>query len=401
MMTQKAPVSEKQRYLILDALRGLALVGIALANFPEFALWTFLDASSQEAMPTAAVDHGARFLQYLLVDGKFYSIFSILFGIGFSLILSRHGAGLFLRRMLILVLIGFLHLMFLWSGDILMLYAIGGLLLPLLVRFSDKCLLWMAAGLIFLPTVIDAAAEYRGVDLARPFYEAWWRAAEAQGINEQNFASWLRDADGYGQVFAFLVQGAYERVWEFVSGHRLPKVVGLFLMGYVIGKRRLYAHLTEKSLRKGLCWLTVPSLLLSALYAWSAVRGHPWGHVVHSLLYAVSVVPLAGCYIMALCLWYVRRGDTPVLRLLAAPGRMALSCYLGQTLIGIFLFYGIGLGMGTWWGLVQIEIVALLVFLLEVLLCHEWLRCFRFGPIEWVWRMLTYGRWFSIMRSRD
>lgn len=106
------PTTGRERHVILDVLRGLALMGIALANFPEFALWTFLTTEEQAAMPTASMDEIVRFLQYMLVDGKFYSIFSILFGIGFSLILARHGRKLFVRRMLLLVVIGFLHLMF-------------------------------------------------------------------------------------------------------------------------------------------------------------------------------------------------------------------------------------------------------------------------------------------------
>ena len=130
------PTTERQRHVILDALRGLALMGIALANFPEFALWTFLSSEQQAAMPTAYIDEIVRFLQYLVVDGKFYSIFSILFGIGFSLIMERHGLRLFVRRMLILVIIGFLHLMFIWSGDILLLYAVGGLLLTLMIGLA-------------------------------------------------------------------------------------------------------------------------------------------------------------------------------------------------------------------------------------------------------------------------
>ena len=134
--------------MILDALRGLALLGIALANFPEFALWTFLSADEQQAMATAGIDSVVRYLQYMLVDGKFYSIFSLLFGVGFSLILSRHPVSLFLRRMLILVVIGFCHLMFIWSGDILLLYACGGLLLPLFIRLKDRTLLTVAVKLL-------------------------------------------------------------------------------------------------------------------------------------------------------------------------------------------------------------------------------------------------------------
>ena len=181
-------------------------MGIALANFPEFALWTFLSSEEQAAMPTAGIDQVVRYLQYLLVDGKFYTIFSLLFGIGFSLILVRHGRRLFVRRMLLLVVIGFLHLMFIWSGDILLLYAIGGLLLTLFIKISDRGLLWVALLLIVIPVGLDALTEFGGVDFAGPFYDAWWHAAEERGITEENFASWLRDADSYGQMFDFLVQ---------------------------------------------------------------------------------------------------------------------------------------------------------------------------------------------------
>ena len=147
-MTPLRPTTAKERHVVLDALRGLALLGIALANFPEFALWTFLSADEQSAMPTAGVDRIVRFLQYMLVDGKFYTIFSLLFGVGFALILSRHHVSLFVRRMAILIVIGACHLMFIWSGDILLLYAIGGLLLPLFLRLKDKLLLMLAACLI-------------------------------------------------------------------------------------------------------------------------------------------------------------------------------------------------------------------------------------------------------------
>ena len=94
-MTTLSPTTAKERHVVLDALRGLALLGIALANYPEFALWTFLSADEQSAMPTAGIDRTVRFLQYMLVDGKFYTIFSLLFGVGFALILNRHPVTLF------------------------------------------------------------------------------------------------------------------------------------------------------------------------------------------------------------------------------------------------------------------------------------------------------------------
>ena len=392
------PTTERQRHVILDALRGLALMGIALANFPEFALWTFLSSEQQAAMPTAYIDEIVRFLQYLVVDGKFYSIFSILFGIGFSLIMERHGLRLFVRRMLILVIIGFLHLMFIWSGDILLLYAVGGLLLTLMIGLSDKSLFILALSLIMIPVGLDALIEFGGFNFPEPFYQAWWNKAEALGINEANFASWLRDANSYGQMFAFLIQGAYERLWEFVEGHRLPKVVGLFILGYLASKHRLYTRLQDLPLRKALYWSVSIGLPTSLLYAWSATSGHPWGLTVHSLLYAVSVIPLAIVFIIGICLLYLQSPKSVVFRWLAAPGRMALSCYISHSLIGVLLFYGLGFGLGTSLGLVYIELIALVVFFIQIIVCRIWLNYFRFGPLEWLWRMLTYGRYFPIIK---
>ena len=394
----KGPTTERERYAILDVLRGLALMGIALANFPEFALWTFLSGDEQAAMPTAEVDWVVRYLQYLLVDGKFYTIFSLLFGIGFSLILAHHGRRLFVRRMLILVMIGFLHLVFIWSGDILLLYAIGGLLLTLFVKLTDKHLLTIAIALILAPIGLDALTEFCGVDFAGPFYERWWQEADRQGITEENFASWLRDAQTYKDMFAFLMQGAFERVWEFVEGHRLPKVLGLFILGYLIGKHRLYTRLKELPLKKIARQTAFVAIPTSLLYAWSATQGHPWGQTIHSLLYAVSVIPLAATYICVICLLYLHRPNATIFRWIAAPGRMALSNYIGQSFIGILLFYGLGFGLGTSFGLIYVELTALAVFLLQIALSTLWLRHFHFGPLEWLWRMATYGHYFSIRK---
>ena len=394
-MLPMGPTTAKERHVILDALRGLALLGIALANFPEFALWTFLSADEQQAMATAEVDGIVRYMQYLLVDGKFYTIFSLLFGVGFSLILSRHPVSLFVRRMVILAVIGFCHLMFIWSGDILLLYACGGLLLPLFIQLKDKALLTVAVMLIVLPVGLDALTEFVGIDFARPFYDAWWAEATRQGITEENFATWLRDANSYPQMFAFLRQGALERMWEFVEGHRLPKVVGLFMLGYLIGKHRLYARLSEWPLRRACAISFGIGLPTSILYAWSATHGHLWGQTVHSLLYAVSVVPMAAGYVTAMCLWYHRRPSGKLFTSLAAPGRMALSNYISQTLVGVLLFYGLGLGLGCSFGLVYVELTALAVFVLQIVICKWWLHHFRFGPLEWVWRMLTYGQYFQ------
>lgn len=203
---QLTPTSEKQRYVILDALRGFALLGICLANLPEFSLWTFLPSEAQEAMPTAQADHVVRFLQYFLVDAKFYGIFSMLFGIGFSIILSH---------------------------------------------------------------------------------------AQEKGN----------------------------------SGIRLFYMTGLALL-----------------------FLKTPH-----------ARGFS---------------------------------------LLAKPGRMALTNYISQSVFGIVIYYGIGFGLGLSMGLWQVELTSIAIFIAQIIISSLWMHYFRFGPLEWIWRMLTYGKWLPILKSQ-
>lgn len=399
-----APVKTSERYVILDALRGFAILGICAANYPEFSLYTFQGKEITDAMPTAGIDRVLRFMLYFLVDGKFYTLFSLLFGIGFSIIISNaarkgvNGFHIFYRRMALLTFIGFLHLMFIWSGDILMLYALLGMCLPLLRNVSDRGLLRTAAFFLLLPIAVDAMTQVLGVSLSAPAVREQWRYCDRYGITEENFGYWLRDATSYGDMFKFLIQGAWVRVQEFVDGNRYFKVFGLFVLGFYIGRNRMYADLAARKplLRHVTTIGLAAGLPLSLLYAWSCMNGHPLGNAVHTAIYTVSVYPLGLAYMCGMCLMYLRHKDLAVWRRLAYPGRMALTNYIGQSVIGALLFYGIGLGLGASFGLVQTELVVAGVYLFQMAFSRVWLRFFRFGPLEWIWRMLTYGRWFDI-----
>ena len=403
-----SPVKPSERYVILDALRGFALIGIILVNYPEFSLYTFQPDEVAAAMPTAGIDRAVRFLQYVFVDGKFYTLFSLLFGIGFSIIISHAqakgvaGFRLFYRRMAVLMLIGFVHLMFIWSGDILMLYALMGMALPLFRHASDRSLLRWAAFFLLLPVVVDVCTGLSSVSLSAPAVRAQWHYCRMYGITEENFGYWLRDADTYKEVFQFLVQGALVRVQEFVDGNRYFKVMGLFIIGFYIGRRKLYADLAahRRLLRRVSHTGFAIGLPLSVVYAYSAVNGHPFGLAGHSVLYLVSVYPLGFAYMAGLCLLFLKSKDGALWRWLAAPGRMALTNYIGQSVIGMFLFYGTGFALGASVGLSTTEAIALCVFLFQMLFSRLWLSACQFGPLEWIWRMLNYGRTFRLFKKQ-
>lgn len=397
------PIQPKERYIILDVLRGIALFGICLANFPEFSLYTFLKSEVIAGMPTAGIDRIIRYLQYVFIDGKFYTLFSLLFGIGFSIIISNairkqaNGFRIFYRRMGILLLIGFVHLMFIWSGDILMLYALAGLFLPLFRNVSDRGLLITSMALLTLPVLIDAILTVTGVNLSAQVDSIQQYYCAKYGITDDNFGFWLRDAKSYSDVFDFLVQGAFVRVHEFIEGNRFFKVMGLFLLGFYIGRNRLYAKLEENYslLKQVFIYGIVIGLPVSGFYAWSAMNGHPWELVGHSILYTVGVFPLGLAYFAGICLWYLHHKESAVFRILAAPGRMALTNYIGQSVWGIILFYGIGFGLGADMGLVYVLLIATGVYVTEIIFSYFWLHYFQFGPLEWIWRILTYGKRFT------
>ncbi|MCC8186775.1 MAG: DUF418 domain-containing protein [Bacteroides sp.] len=401
------PTTTRQRYLILDALRGMALLGICLANYPEFSLYTFLDSSVTAAMPTAPVDTVVKYLQYIFIDGKFYTLFSILFGIGFSLILTNarekgtNGLRIFYRRMAVLLLIGLLHLVFLWAGDILILYAFVGFFLPLFRKLSDKRLLLCAFILWIIPVSIDTAVMLTGWDPAAPAVRATHYFHTLAGINEENFPVWLVQHDNYIDVVRFNLGGSFIRMQEFIEGNRAFKVLALFLLGFYIGRKQLYAHLDthQPILRKVATYGFLIGLPISLLYAWSAMNARPLGLGIHSLFYTVSIVPLCLAYTAAICLVYLKNKEKRIFVLFAAPGRMALTNYILQSVFGMILFYGIGFGLGAKTGLIYVELIATAVFGFQILYSYLWLRFNRFGPLEWGWRMLTYGKWLKLTRN--
>ena len=384
----------KKRYVILDALRGFAILGIILANFPEFSLWTFSDPAGW-----TRTDLVTRAIQTFFVDGKFYTLFSLLFGMGFSIQLANAEGKLrtFYRRMAVLLVIGLIHLFFLWSGDILALYAVCGMLLPLFRKLPTRKLLLVAGGLFLVPVLLDAVF---GTRLADPLEREQWRICGLYGITEANFGTWLSDARSYREVLQFLHQGSVERMWEFVSGHRLFKVLGLFIVGFAVGRERIYADIDGRKplLKKVLTWGLALGIPFGILYTWSSMQGHPWGRVAHDLLYLVSVYPMGFAYAAGFALAFSRSEEAPGWKLLANPGRMACTNYLGQSVIGILLFYGIGLGLGNRVGLLGTELIALGVYAFQILFSSLWMRAFAFGPVEWVWRMLTYGKRLPLRR---
>lgn len=379
---------EKKRYVVLDALRGFAILGICLANFPEFSLWTFSDPSGWTGL-----DRVTRAVQTFLVDGKFYTLFSLLFGMGFSIQLENAGqkTRTFYRRMIVLFLIGLCHLLLLWSGDILMLYAAMGMLLPLFMKLPVKKILFAAGIFLVLPVICEAIF---GTRLSDPLVAEQWRICALYGITETNFGTWLADITNYKGMLQFLHQGAVERMWEFVSSYRFFKVLGLFLIGYAAGREKMFADLEKfrKLLKTILFYGLLLGIPFGLLYTWNSMERGLLGPITQSVFYLLSVYPMGFAYAAGFSLLFMRRPEGKGWLLLARPGKVACTNYLMQSVFGVILFYGIGFGIGGKVDLLGTEAIALGVYAIEIAVSFLWTSYFRYGPVEWVWRMLAYGK---------
>lgn len=398
------PVSVNERADILDILRGFALAGICVANYPTFSLYGSQPEEVRAAMPTAAIDQLLIYFHITFIEGKFYTLFSLLFGIGFSIIYMRNkqkgsrGLKIFYRRLLILMFIGFAHILLLWMGDILLLYALLGMLLPLFRRVGNRQLLVIWMILILSPLFFDAlkVVSDNQWNLSNPLRAIAIELTDKQGMTMENFS--------YSGLLKYNQSGFFWRYQGFLDSNRIPKVLGMFLLGLYAGRKLIFKNLEAyrpllKSVQRWGFGIGLPA----SMYVWLK-----WDHqglpeaigLLNTLFYALSVVPLSLAYTTTLCLWYLTPKGKANLQWLAAPGRMALTNYLMQSVIAIGIFYGIGLGLGASTGLAYVFMIALSVYAFQVWFSFQWLKHFRYGPMEWVWRCLTYGKLLSIRKEK-
>jgi len=400
MTKSEGASSAGDRIDLLDALRGFALLGILLVNIRAWSGWFMLSDIERNALAGGA--DGTWWYNFLIValfEGKFYTIFSFLFGLGFALQLSRlqkrglEGVAIFRRRLLILLGFGLLHMSLLWEGDILALYALLGLLLPLFWNWSDRKLLTAALLLILLPIPGFALLHALGIKPDLGLMAVGDRLFIALGGDLAQDKTWLLRED-WRSFFAWNLSGPPFRFGGFFESWRIPKVLAIMLIGLWAGRRLVAGQLIAD--RKLLTRVMLAGLAIgipvNVVYGLVGGLGQEeFGRgFAATVLYAIGVVPLGLAYAAGFALLW--RSGGAVLAQFAPPGRMALTNYLAHSLVGIVIFYGVGLGfyrsIGPW----AFSGIALLIFALQVILSRLWLQRFAQGPLEAIWRRLTYAR---------
>jgi uncharacterized protein len=407
------PVAAGERIQLIDVLRGFALFGVLLANMVYLSgTDVVLTTARAASLPTARLDGYVRAVIYFFVDDKANTIFSFLFGLGFAVQMmraeerGRRVAPMYARRLLVLFVIGCAHMFLLWYGDILHLYALVGFTLLLWRKCKDKTLLGWGVGLAVLPMALLfslpwALARFFGVTDDRSAAQIAADAAETTRTMDARLAAFT-----HGTYFDVVREHFRYNLDEYLLSPLIIAfalyVMGRFLIGLYVGRRRILheAHLHLPLFRRLLRWCLPFAIVGNFLYALTSyLADHDrldesanWV-ALSTLIISVGVPAMSACYVSSIVLLFQRDGWRRRLMWLAPVGRMALTNYLTQTLLHLFIFYGFaGLGLMGRVGTSVCVPISLAVFTLQILYSRWWLARFRFGPCEWAWRTLAYGR---------
>ena len=397
------PLAKRERIELLDIVRGVALMGILIMNMPWFGVSFFAEADGSHLWP-GKLDQLAEQVRDALFSGKFNSMFSLLFGIGFTIQFERMRAawperamGLYLRRLAVLGIVGLLHATLLWTGDVLHVYALLGLLLILVLRrLPDRalvalmllCLLYpVGSGLVRLMVITPEIT----ADLV----------AQAQAFEASNNAAY-----GHGSFLDAVAEHAREFTYIYGSPMQLWDSAGLYVqmlltmtLGLLAGRHRWAqrtAELMPQIRRIHIAALLVGiscGVLFTVIFALQRAPGPTPLKLLGGAAYWLSRLAMMIFYVLTI----VRLVQHPfwqrAFRPIACTGRMPLTNYLMQTVICTAIFYGWGLGL---WGQVgpaaSLGLALAIYFVIQVPWSVWWLRRHDSGPLEKLWSRLTYGR---------
>ena len=410
-----APVQQAERIQIVDILRGFALFGILLVNMAIFShpFQTIL-FPADPAMPW--YDRAAAWLIHFAAEGKFYSLFSLLFGLGLTLLMERIQARggrfvpLYGRRLLVLLVIGAIHASLIWMGDILLMYALIGFLLILFSKARPRTLLIWAVILIAIPLLFTAAATGL-VELGRAMPEGATQIDQAFAQTEAGYAADLARASRVYTSGTFL-EVTEQRIYDYSSMGLTSffvlgfNVLAMFLVGVWFGKRQVFQDLeaNRPRFRKLLIWGLIVGIVGNATYAtliMTLPRFNPnWTLLLATVAQGAGAPLLCLAYLSALALLSLRPAWGARLKVLAPVGQMALTNYLMQSIICTLIFYGYGLGLFGKVGPAAGILLTVVIYLIQIPISHWWMKRFRYGPAEWLWRSMTYLKLQPMWRSQ-
>src|SRR5688572_14686143 len=423
-----APVAESERIEIVDVVRGVALLGILLMNIPFFAM------PERFTEPWRADTGNANFWVYavntILFEGKMRAFFSAVFGAGIVLFTTgkekagRSATGLFYKRMVWLTLFGLAHAhLLLWMGDILYFYGLIGMIAFLLRRVAPR---WLALG-VPLVAVIGFVASTLFYQNIRQKRLAWREAVTAQAAGrplsaaqDSALVAWREvekeflpnDAErsehtalmkgSYGQVASFVRDKAADGEFKYLL-FSIPDMLALMLLGIALYRwgfltlewsTSAYVRTAVIGYAVGLTAVTVSfvhGVLVTPTVAAGLATMEREPIAWTGALYDVQRIALMMAHVSVIMLVYRAGWLRWLFTRLRAVGQMAFTNYIVQTVICSLVFFGYGLNQFAEWEYYQLYWLVLGIWALQLVVSPLWLRGFQFGPLEWLWRTLTYG----------
>lgn len=392
----------------IDALRGLALAGIFICHMTENYIGSMAPQSFTDAVHVGIIDNIIDGLIFFFLRGKFIALFSFLFGLSFFIQMDKGAkqgkpfGGRFLWRLIILLGIGYVHSLF-YRGDILTIYAFLGLFLIPFYKLSNKWLLGFAA-LLFLGIARYAVYFLIGTD------SIFGGSPEMDGN-----APWVTayyDILKNGSLWDVFASNAVEghkgkADFQFSIFGRGYFTFAFFLLGLYVGRIGFFQNFREhqKTINKVLIWsgvgLVVSFGIVAAAFSQVGPDGglDSWFAMIGLTALDMANAAQTFLWIGVFVLLYQKTKPERWLATLAPYGRMALTNYVLQSILGTFLLYGWGLGLIGELRQLYTFLFALVLIALQVWLSKLWLRHFKYGPLEWLWRCLTYFKAFPFAKK--
>jgi uncharacterized protein len=392
------PNLKNERIKILDVLRGFALTGVLLANMEGFITFALPDSEVAAMTNTMADKFTEHFLQ-LFISGKFISIFSMLFGYGFGVLIEKikvkgiNANRFFLVRMGWLLLIALLHLC-IWLGDILNVYASCGMLLLFFRKLSSGKIITI--GLLFL---LVGGPFVQGLKLylleADPPERDIILANYVAAIKEGNLIT--RAENNYKTIWYIY----FERWAQFRD---MFETLGRFLIGYWFVKINLLNGLSSKTQLFKKVWLI--TLMITIIYlteqVFTGVLDNKFtsnsGKILEYAFTRIGILAMAIFYSCSLILLFLKYNQIRAFSFFEFIGKMSLTNYLTHSLFYLLIFYGCGLGLLGKIHLYMILPISFVIYILQILFSKFWLKSYNYGPVEWIWRQLTYWKRLPIKK---
>jgi uncharacterized protein len=395
------PIQVGERIEVLDAIRGFALLGIFIMNVPAFNTSLFAGFGG-DAWPRWW-DVGTETVRDVIFSGKFNSMFSMLFAVGFTIQLERlqarapdQATQIYVRRLFWLFVFGATHACVFWAGDVLHMYALLGVLLLALRRLPDRAIVVLIILCLLYPTITGT------IQMVTPSPDD---GAAAIALTQHAIAA-DNAAFGHGNFF----DTARRSTESMVTFYMHPQSMGIVrfyvqflttvLIGLLLGRHRFFQNVASYlPLVRRVQWWALGIGLISGIgfMSWRNVAANPWepsvGRILAATGYVVCRVAIMLFYvatiIRAVCNEHWRQRIAPI----TLAGRMPLTNYLLQTLIAVTLFYHWGFNLWNKVGPALDLVVAVAIFfVIQVPFSRWWLSRFQVGPMEYLWRVLTYGR---------